>query len=345
MAQLRRGPSPRETLVSWVILGGLLVILGGVCVKQSFYDPALFKVGMPQAPGQAARTAEALPDLAANSPASSLKLTEFLGTDMKVLSPPESFGPETLSDKIDGKAELYLSAGFVSLVCQRFVRNEDAREWLEIFVYDMGAHKPAFSVYSAQRRSEAESSDLTPFAYKTQNALYWIHGKYYVEAIASVASPAMMESMTTFGKRFIAGTKAETEEIGELGLFPPDHLVEGSVTLLSSDVFSFQSLENVYTAHYVMDGETLTAFLSRKESPREAEKLVEAYHAFLLENGGADTPLEVQIPGAVLVKIMDTFEIIFHHGPYIAGVHEAESLAAARKLAVRLEAKLAEAVK
>jgi len=211
----------------------------------------------------------------------------------------------------------------------------------------MGEHKHAYSVYSAQRRSEAESSDLAPFAYKTPNALYWVHGKYYVEAIASVPSSALLDSMASFGKHFISAISAETEEIGELALFPREDLAEGSITLLSTDVFGFQGFENVYTGRYNVGGEELTAFLSLKESPQEAQKLAEAYHVFLLENGGADVPLtlEAQIPGAVLVKIMDTFELIFHHGPYVAGIHEADSQAVVEKLAVRLEAKLNETVK
>ena len=60
---------------------------------------------------------------------------------LKPLTAPETFKADTLSDKIDGKAELYLSAGFNRLFSQRF-RDEKASDlWIEAFVYDMGNGK------------------------------------------------------------------------------------------------------------------------------------------------------------------------------------------------------------
>jgi hypothetical protein len=313
--------------VSWAIIGVLAIVALGVYFKQFSYDPALFRINISERPSSAP---------------SSFPFAPLPPSELKVLSPPESFGPQTLSDKINGKAELYLSADFLHLVSQRFVRADDPQAWVEIFVYDMGTHKNAFAVYSAQRRSEAESSDLTGLAYKTRNALFWVHGKYYVEAVASVSSETMLESLESFARRFIATTPAEKEVIGEIGLFPPRNLVEGSITLLSADVFGLQGFEKVYTGLYKMGAEEVTGFLSRRESPREARNLAETYHSFLLENGGVDVPLDNQVPGALLVNIMDTYEIIFYHGSFLAGVHQAESREAAETLALELHAKISE---
>ena len=43
-----------------------------------------------------------------------------------------------------------------------------------------------------------------------------------------------------------------------------------------------------------------------------------------------------------MVDILETFEIIFSQGPYVAGVREAEDKDLARKLAMRLVKKLNE---
>lgn len=343
MARAGRGPSARETSIAWSIIGVLVLIAAGVLVKQSIYDPALFKISPPERPAAEKSAVKASAD--SRSSAGALDLSRFVPKDLKVLSPPEHFGPETLSDKIDGKAELYLPAGFIGLDCQRFSKVDDPKSWVEIFVYDMGTYKQAFSVYSAQRRSEAEPSDLAPMAYKTKNALYWIHGKYYVEAVASVSSEAMLESIASFGKSFISTVPAQKEEIGEMALFPQKDLVEGSVTLLSTDVFGMEGFENVYTGRYNAGSGELTAFLSRRQSAEEAKKRAEAYHSFLIENGGTDTPFDAPVQGAFLVNIMDTFEIIFYQGPFLAGVHEADSREDAEDLALRLRKKLIEAEK
>ena len=49
------------------------------------------------------------------------------------LSPAEVFGPLNLSDKINGKAGLYLSAGFKRLESQRFKIGQNSAAWMEAY--------------------------------------------------------------------------------------------------------------------------------------------------------------------------------------------------------------------
>lgn len=334
MVRGKSPPSRRESTVSWAIMGTLAVIAIGLFIRQSHYDPTLFvpSVSESQAPGEIAP---------ASLPSSDLR--QFVPQDMSVFGPLESFGPETLSDKINGKAELYLSAGFSNLQCQRFASRNDPRSWMEAFVYDMGTLHQAFAVYSMQKRDEATPLDLTPFSYSTENALFWVHGRYYVEIIASVPSKAMRGQMLSFGKEFIPKTSVEEHSIDELALFPKDHLEESSITLFISNTFGFSGLKNCFTARYYANGEELTAFLSEKEDPAEAERVVELYQAFLMENGGTSVPLSTDLTSGSLIEILDTFELIFRHGRYVAGVHEAETQKAAEELAWTLKKHLAEA--
>lgn len=336
MVRGKRPPSRRETTVSWVIMGTLAVIAMGIFVRQSHYDPTLF---VPRAL-EAQTPGEGVPGSLTSS-----DFSGFVPEPLSVLSPLEAFGPETLSDKIDGKAELYLAAGFLDLRCQRFGRPIDPQSWMEVFVYDMGTQYQAFAVYSSQKREEATPLDLTPFSYKAKNALFWVHGKYYVEIIASVPSEGLMESMVAFGKNFVKKTSVEAHDLEELALFPMDHLEEGSIALLISNAFGFSGLKNCFTARYYVDGEQMLAFLSRKEGPEGAQRVVRAYQAFLLENGGTAVPLSTDLTSGALVEILDTFELIFRHGPYVAGVHEAPTRKAAEKLASMLNGHLVEAIR
>jgi hypothetical protein len=261
------------------------------------------------------------------------------------MNPLEWFGPDNLSDKINGKAELYLSAGFLALQCQRFVQDDDPESWMEAFVYDMGTVRQAFAVYSNQRRAEAKTLDLTPFSYHTQNALFFVHGRYYVEIIASVASEVIIDAMVSFGSNFVSKTPDEKETIHELDFFPREHLQEEGVVLLVSNAFGFDGMKNVFAGRYHVNGEELTAFLTETESGVAAKKLVTAYRAFLVENGGMDILVGSNLHRATLVKIMDTFDLFFPHGTYVVGVHEAQTQEAAEILALMLAKNLAESVK
>jgi len=305
----------------------LAAVALGVLLKQRHYDPTVLTPKQVNAPG----TAEGPFESAGLS-----GFSDFIPETMIPMNAPETFSPENLSDKINGKAELYLSAGFVRLRCQRFALKADPKSWMESYVYDMSTQQQAFAVFSMQRRADATPADLTPLSYFTENALFFVHGPYYVETIASTASKDLMQSMHSFRKSFVNKTPVEREEIEALALFPKDNLEEATITLSISDAFGFDGMKNVFTGQYRLDEEELTAFFTRTGSSENPQQLVEAYQAFLMTNGGVPVPLQTELKGAVLIKIFDTFELFFPLGPYVAGVHEAQTQQGAERLAAML---------
>jgi len=330
---MARTVSKTETWVGYAILLVLVVISGVILLQQSQYNPSIFK------PTTLRPEHPALTSPPASSPSD---LMQYAPKSLTALTPPETFGPGNLSDKINGKAELYLSAGFVRLVSQRFAIEDEPTAWVEALIYDMGSPQGSFAVYSLQKRPDAAELETGDFAYKTENALYFVHGSYYVELVASVPQERMAELILTFGDNFIGKTTAGRGEFNEFILFPTKYLNKASISLLPSDAFGFQQFDSIFTAQYEMGDTELTAFLSQRQSPDEALRLVESYTSFLREFGGTELKSTLDIPGVKLVEIMDTFEFIFSHGSILAGVHSAESRKAAEELALMLNQSLAE---
>jgi hypothetical protein len=330
---MARTVSKTESLVGYAILLLLLIIFAGMLIRQSHYNPSIIDF----------RTLDKKniiePISSASSPQSP---ADYAPDGLAVLSPAESFAPENLSDKINGKAELYLSAGFVRLVSQRFAIEDEPSAWMEAFIYDMGSPRGSYAVYSLQKRSAAKELELGDYGYGTENALYFVHGSYYVEIVSSVAQEKMAELMFSFGKNFIGKTPVESNELNELALFPKKNLNRESISLLPSNGFGFEQFDSIFTAQYGVGDTELTAFLSRRKSQAEATKLVESYSSFLLKFGGTELKSTLNIPGAKLVEIMDTFELIFSRGTILAGVHGAENRKAAEELALMLNQTLAE---
>jgi hypothetical protein len=330
---MARTVSKNETWVGYASLLVLVVIAGGIFLIQSRYEQSILKPGLLQteSPSQDVPLTSSLRDL-----------IQFAPESLTPLTPPETFGPENLSDKINGKAELYLSAGFVRLVSQRFAIENEPTVWMEAFIYDMGSSRGSYAVYSLQKRSEATELDTGDFAYRTENALYFVHGSYYVEIVASVAQESMAKLILSFGDNFVGKTTAGSEAINEFSLFPTKYLNKASISLLPSDAFGFQQFDSIFTAQYEVEDTELTAFLSQRKSPAEAVRLVESYTSFLREFGGTELRSTLNIPGVKLVEIMDTFELIFSRGSILAGVHGAENRKAAEELTLMLNQSLAE---
>jgi hypothetical protein len=99
-----------QNLLSFLILSVIVVIGTGVFISHQTYNPAVVSLE------NLKRSTEA-PVRKQNVLKHPLLFSLPEGLDP--LSPPELFDAESLSDKIDGKAELYLSADFVMLQTQR----------------------------------------------------------------------------------------------------------------------------------------------------------------------------------------------------------------------------------
>jgi hypothetical protein len=254
----------------------------------------------------------------------------------KTSGPPEIYGPQTLYKKINGQAELYLSAGFVVLKSQWYASLQVANATIEVNMYHMGSLLNAFSVFSLQQREDALSMDLTRFSYGTENAVYLVHGPYYVELVSAEPSNTAIKNLSSMAKQFVQTTSVKKENIRELDLFPTQNLVQNSISLISEDAFGLDSLNKVFTAGYMMGDGSVTAYISNRGTPGEAGKLVDRLYAYFLKYGGKDTPVNVAIPGARLIEMMDAFYLMFSMDEYLAGVHEAINKKQAEQVAKML---------
>jgi hypothetical protein len=320
--------------VGGAILVSLAAVATGVFLSQFQSKPALNPLGL------VAVTSSRPTEVPPNSGAG-IRFPTVEG--MTPLTPPESYDSQSLSDKIDGKAELYLSAGFKNLISQRLAERDNPEAWVELFLYDMEDSQNAFGVYSAQRRNEARPTDLTEFSYETNNALFFAYGRYYVEIIGSQASTKMLSILKRIGKAFIRENSLNPEPIPELALFPETHLVKNSVSFIPSNAFGYDRMNHIFAARYRLKDGEVTAYLSHRKDPEAANQLASDYHAFLLALGGKELVSEEKIQGVKLVEIMDTYELILSIGPFLAGVHEAPDRESAESLATDLYRKLSEA--
>jgi hypothetical protein len=317
----------QQTFLSMVILTILMVIGVGIFITQFRFNPGVLQknVFLPE-PNKKQPSPQLSPY------ASFVPLPE----NIQPLTKTEIFDARNLSDKINGKAELYLSAGFIRLVTQRFRDEREADLWMEAFVYDMGNNQNAFSVFSAQRREGAESLGLAQHAYRTPNALFLTHGRYYVEIIASNVSEQVQQSVKMMAETFIRNTPAKIATVDETELFPKQELIKNSMVLIASNAFGYDGFDNIYTAEYEFGEQRLMAYLSHRKTPVKANELALAYSEFLLAYGGQNIESQLPIKGARLIEILDTYEIVFSHGSYLAGIREAATIHQAKTLAIRL---------
>jgi len=330
MAESLKPASPAERAVGWVILLVLACVAVGVLVRQYRFDRSIYE------------SSEHYGNVSDEAPDQQLDLTELLPPSVLPLSATEHFTPDSLSDKINGKAEQYLPAGFISLTCRRFHLTNDKEAWAEAFVYDMGQPRSAYAVYSSQRRPGAKTSDLASFAYTSGGAMFIAHGRYYLEIIPASQSELLIQAVAALAENFVRSIPVDAEAPPELDMFPAKGLLPESIELQMTNVFGMEGLDNVFLAKYRWDGQDATAFLSVRLGPAKATELAQLYTEFLVANGATDAGQVATIPEGRCMQLFDTYDLVFSCGNVLAGVHECFSRAQAVALAQQLYQKLSE---
>jgi hypothetical protein len=263
------------------------------------------------------------------------------------MSERESFDRATLSDKIDGKADGYLEAGFVQLACRRFIKSSDQGQWFEFFLYDMGEPRNAFSMYSKQKREGVTEQDFTSYAYSTENAVFFVHDKFYIEILAAVGDDSLIRDMILMSKNFIAKYSSDSVTLPELEYLPAENLDIDSISLISQNAFGFSKFDHIFTGTYIIEDKKILAFVSIRESPETAKSLVMEYDSLLSEFVGEARiePGTDQIPGLKIVDLFGEYEMFFAKDNILAGVHATPDVKVGEEVAVNLYKKISELAK
>jgi hypothetical protein len=329
MARRKAKAGAAQKLTGYGILAVLVLIMVGLLIQQSRFNPAVIVAlrapepkGRPQAVAGAAlaATAALIPEVAGFTP----------------LTPVESYNPDNLSDKIDGKAELYLSAGFKEMSCRSFGLGGSGGAHVDVYLYDMGSAQNTFAVFSGQRRPGSPTIPLTANAYATANALFFTQGKFYVEIVADRASETLQKSLGDYATALLTKLPSEGKAKDQAALFPKEGLALDSVRLNATDTFGLEGLNNVLTGEYSLKAGKTTAFVAVHDTPEQAQAEAKRYLDFLAANGYQ----KVQAPGAPgdipVLALDNSFEMVFVEGRTLAGVHDATTLAVALELAAKL---------
>jgi len=321
-----------ESMISAFILF-LIIIIGILIYVQQFdYDEEKFDAVAIQAGTVGQSSVSAINNEV------TLDIAGFKPNGFTPMSERESFDRGTLSDKINGKADLYLESGFVELTAGRFVDQANPALWFEIFLYDMTLPRNAFAVYSSQKRDGVIHKDFAKFAYSTENAVFFVQGKFYIEIIGARPDDALIRSMISMAKHFITLYPADTLELPELRYLPSENLDLGSISIILANGFGFEKFNHIFTGTYHVNGYKITAFVSLRKTAGKAESLATDYDNFLTDFIGGDRlePETGLIPGLTVVDLFGEYEMVFATQNVLAGVHSAPDKQLGEQIAVNL---------
>ena len=293
------------------------------------------------------KTAEDSADVGVDALAEAMASVEHLPDLLSDAGQVERYTAENLFIPINGKAESYISKGFVALGVQEFHVGDGPDAVVTLWVYDMAEAANAFAAFSTQRRSDAVDLDLAEHAYASSGSVYLAYGRYYVEVKVSPDSSAWIaDAATMLAREFVEGLAiGEGAKLEGHTLLPEADRLPGSIQLIKTDAFGFAGLDNVWLARYDVGGVSVAGYASSRANAAEAAELAASYIGFLEQLGAVEGAPDGEPPAGMVVRdLYDHTYVVIHRGRVFAGVHECADPRAAYGLGLQILAHLSERV-
>lgn len=267
----RRRYSLGEVRAGLVVLCGLGALAAWVVWMGAHPDPALFANTELLDPGAPVADRGVLP--------------EGLAAEGFQEGPISHFDADNLYVKIDGRADYFISKGFVRLSFVSLSQTADPAVAVDVELYDLGSADNALGAYAGEK-----SADLEPergkagLWHRDRNALYMTHGGYYVRAIGSDEGSAVAAQLAHLRQVLEGGIEVEggAELPWAHRLFGALELSPGRVTFHRENAFSFGFARNVYSA-LLPDDETelfVTAASGEDAAAALAARFVEGFESY-----------------------------------------------------------------
>lgn len=242
------------------------------------------------------------------------------------------FDASNLYVKIDGRADFFLSRGFVSLTFVSLSDPKSPATLVDVELYDMGSPENARSAYTGEKPADVTSTDADGSSwYVARNALFLARGKEYARLIGSDENAALKAALEEVRKALVKGVAAGERPwshalFGDAFGIPPDR-----ITFAEENAFSFGFANGVHSGT-LADGDT-ELFVMPAADAAAAKGLAAQFEKGFLGYGEA-----VKRGGSTWVKdrYLGSFSRTTSSGTFVVGVRGAPKVEEAEQALSKL---------
>lgn len=245
-----------------------------------------------------------------------------------------SYTPDTLYEKIDGRADAYLQFHVVGLTFGTYHHQSETERMIDVYWYDMGKPENALGIYRTEASPEGTPVSFGRDGYQIGGAVFFWKGPSYVQVLPSTTdlddAMASLEIAMCLAERI----KDTGEESWALAVLPQSRRAPDSFKYIAKDAFGLDFLKDVYTADYDLDGELITLFIHRADDAASARALFDKYVRFFDDYGRVVWKEPDGSRPIVAGDVAGMIDVVFVKGRYLGGVASASNAEAARKAGV-----------
>jgi len=203
-----------------------------------------------------------------------------------------SYDRDTLSDRIDGEAELYFPYGFERMAAARYGSVKTPGAGIDVEIYRMGSLLDAFGMYANYRQKEGRSLGVGADSSLAASQLFLYQGRYFVQVQITGTDHPDSEALAQCGRSVAARLPGPARRPAELAVFDRPDLVKGSERYLPESLLGYDFLNKGIMADAAVGASTFRVFLLLGTTAQSASAASQRYRTQMVsqknETVGAD---------------------------------------------------------
>jgi hypothetical protein len=194
---------------------------------------------------------------------------------------PVFYDRDTLSDRINGEAELYFPYGFDRMAAARFAPAGSTGAGMDVEVYRMGSLLDAFGMYANYRQKEGTTLGIGADSNLSGSQFFLYQDRYFVHIQTTGTATGGSNPLAACAKVVAALLPGTGGKPPELAAFDRPELVKGTERFLPQSLLGYDFLNRGLMADAIVNGTTLQLFRLLGTTPASATLAYEAYRSQL----------------------------------------------------------------
>ena len=183
------------------------------------------------------------------------------GAGWKIEGKPLFYDRDTLSDRINGEAELYFPYGFDRMAAARYASEKNPGAGMDVEIYRMGSLLDAFGMYANYRRKDGRALAVGAESTLSGSQVFLYRGRHFVHIQVTGTGDSNPDALAECGRAVASRLPGSDNRPPELSVFDRPEVVKGTERYLPQSLLGYDFLNRGVMADAVVEGTNLQIFL------------------------------------------------------------------------------------
>ncbi len=251
------------------------------------------------------------------------------------------FTTETLSDHINGEAELYFPYGFDMAATATYMNSKNREDWIVADVYRMSSLLNAFGIYSNYRKADAAWVVVGAEGFISPSQLMFYQDRYFVRLQATGTMDLKQDVFLACGYAVSRNLPRHAGHLREIEAMRISVVVPRSERYIAQSLLGYDFFRRGIIADASLDNERVQVFVVPEDSQAAAQEVFDRYCSYLKTEGKDFTLIDK--PGGKSVKARDPLYggvFVVQSGRYLIGAVRVKDVSAAEQIVEQLRRRI-----